>query len=48
MNTGYCVMPNGEHLRFERWAYEAYVNGRTTDSALIAMFWQARRIVVNW
>jgi hypothetical protein len=48
MNTGYCIMPNGERLRFERWAYEAWTRRNTTDPLLISMFSRAVHIVINW
>jgi hypothetical protein len=40
--VGVCA--NGEQLRFERWTYEAYMQGRVTDPLLLACLQR----VVRW
>ena len=42
------ITASGEHLRFERWAYEAYREGRMTDAWLEAQFARCVRFVVEW
>jgi len=36
MNTIVGITQNGEHLRFERWLYEAWIRGNVRDPLLLA------------
>ncbi len=44
--VGVCA--NGERLRFERWTYDAWAQGRMTDPLLLACFARVVRWLPVW
>jgi hypothetical protein len=48
MNMAMVICSNGEHLRIERWVYDAWKNGNLSDPLLLAVLNRAVTIIIEW
>lgn len=42
------ICSNDEHLRIERWVYDAWKNGNLADPLLLAVLNRAVTIIIEW